>query len=422
MSAGVIRAVIGKGFGDEGKGLAVDYFCSQAPDTLVVKHNGGAQAGHTVETDGKRFVFHQLSAGSFRHSDTFWADTYYPDLYKLREEAEQFRQISGFVPNVWCDAGTSVTLVDDVLTNMLFETMRGRNRHGSCGMGINECDLRTKAGHGMTVLDVLSKSTAELTQWVLDVREQYGQKRVLEACGRKEKTGTNVSRATLPPRAEEYLELLQSKTVVGNAIEEMQRSASEYVRIREDVGAFLQSYENIVFETGQGLLLDAENQTFAPHVSASRTGLHNPVRLLGKYGLALMEAVYVTRTYVTRHGAGPLPQECQKEALGITGLDKTNMENPWQGSLRYARHGSVEEFLEPVKADLRELAEGGARPDQAGTKVSLMITHLNETDGRIMLADGDLELEGFVQDPRVQKVFSDFYLSDSRDSVRRREK
>ena len=152
--------------------MAVDYFSSQVPDTLVMKHNGGAQAGHTVETDGKRFVFHQLSAGSFRHSDTFWTDTYYPDLFKLREEAEQFRQISGYVPNVWCDLKTNVTLVDDVLTNMLFETVRGESRHGSCGMGINECDLRTKAGFGMTVLNVLSKSAAELTKWVLDVRRE----------------------------------------------------------------------------------------------------------------------------------------------------------------------------------------------------------------------------------------------------------
>ena len=81
-----IRAIIGKGFGDEGKGLATDFFCCKVPGTLVIKHNGGAQAGHTVETQGKRFVFHQLSAGSFRMADTYWADSYYPDLYKLGEE------------------------------------------------------------------------------------------------------------------------------------------------------------------------------------------------------------------------------------------------------------------------------------------------------------------------------------------------
>ena len=141
----IIRAVIGKGFGDEGKGLATDYFCSKASDSLVIKHNGGAQAGHTVETDDKRFVFHQLSAGSFRNADTFWADSYYPDLYKLGEEIEEFYALSGIRPRIYCDAQTNVTLIDDVLINMLLELSRGDNRHGSCGMGINECDLRTGA-------------------------------------------------------------------------------------------------------------------------------------------------------------------------------------------------------------------------------------------------------------------------------------
>ena len=114
MSGQIIRAVIGKGFGDEGKGLAVDHFCRLAPDTLVIKHNGGAQAGHTVEPDGKRFVFHQLSSGSFRHCDTFWADSYYPDLYKLREEMEAFQTVSEFPVQVFCDAKTQATIIDDV--------------------------------------------------------------------------------------------------------------------------------------------------------------------------------------------------------------------------------------------------------------------------------------------------------------------
>ena len=48
MSAGV-RVVIGGAYGDEGKGLATDLFSAKASPTIVIKHNGGAQAGHTVE-------------------------------------------------------------------------------------------------------------------------------------------------------------------------------------------------------------------------------------------------------------------------------------------------------------------------------------------------------------------------------------
>ena len=60
----MIKAIIGANFGDEGKGLAINHF-SREGKNLVVRHNGGAQSGHTVERDGKKFVFHELSSGSF---------------------------------------------------------------------------------------------------------------------------------------------------------------------------------------------------------------------------------------------------------------------------------------------------------------------------------------------------------------------
>ena len=76
----MVYAVIGCGYGDEGKGLVTDYLSSKPGKKLVIRHNGGAQSGHTVEIDDKRFVFHELSSGSFRHADTLWADTFMPDL------------------------------------------------------------------------------------------------------------------------------------------------------------------------------------------------------------------------------------------------------------------------------------------------------------------------------------------------------
>ena len=59
-----IKAVIGKNFGDEGKGLATDYLAMLSKraghSCIVVRHNGGAQAGHTVEASGKRFIFREF--------------------------------------------------------------------------------------------------------------------------------------------------------------------------------------------------------------------------------------------------------------------------------------------------------------------------------------------------------------------------
>ena len=228
MSGKPIRAIIGKGFGDEGKGLAVDYFCGKVPGTVVIKHNGGAQAGHTVEPEGKRFVFHQLSAGSFCNADTFWADSYYPDLYKLGEEIDEFQTVGGMCPKIYCDPGTNVTLIDDVLINMLLELSRGDGRHGSCGMGINECDLRTGAGFGITVKELLSSSATDIVKRAIDIRESYGKQRMSEL---------GLSRhSAISSEMTELFDALSSKTVIENAVEDMMRNAYRYVTFCDDTG------------------------------------------------------------------------------------------------------------------------------------------------------------------------------------------
>ena len=394
-----IRAIIGKGFGDEGKGLATDYFCSRSENALVIKHNGGAQAGHTVETDGKRFVFHQLSAGSFRNADTYLADSYYPDLYKLGEEISEFENVGGVCPKVYCHPQTSVTIIDDILINMISETLRGDDRHGSCGMGINECDLRTKAGFGITVKDLLKCEASEIAKKIFDIKDSYEIKRLSEL-------GITGS-SRMVPEAADMMDALTSKDVVINSVDEMMRNAEKYVTLCDDTGAFLRSRESIVFETGQGLLLDCDNEEYAPHVTASRTGLNHPVRILSQYDLKLTEAVYVTRSYVTRHGAGKLPYECAKEDLGFLQTDETNIYNPWQGSIRYAKHGGCEEFVKPVLEDLRECGTDDL-------KTSLFITHLNETDGKIKMITGDMSVEQFMAEEIIGDVFKSFYLSYSR--------
>lgn len=399
MSGKPIRAIIGKGFGDEGKGLAVNFFCGKHPGTVVIKHNGGAQAGHTVEPEGKRFVFHQLSAGSFCGADTFWADSYYPDLYKLGEEIDEFRSVSGMCPKIFCDPETKVTLIDDVLINMLLELSRGDARHGSCGMGINECDLRSGAGFGITVKELLSSSAENVVNKVSDIRKTYGRKR-LEELGL---TGRDAESSEMI----ELYDALSSGAVIKNSVEEMMRNAEGYVNVCEDPEKLMKERDQIIFESGQGLLLDSENTEYAPHVTASRTGLFHPCRILSEYRMKLSEAVYVTRSYVTRHGAGPLPYECAASELGITSPDETNVHNSWQGSIRYARHGGFDEFVRPVLADINENGAGDIG-------ASLFITHLNETDGKLMTACGDIPVDEFVSNPVISDAFTIVYKSYSR--------
>ena len=387
-----ISVVIGKNFGDEGKGLATDYLCRGPGEVLNIRHNGGAQSGHTVETeDGKRFIFHQLGAGSFRHSRTFWADTYYPDLYKLKDELDGFISAAGFAPGISCDRATCTVLPCDVLVNMALETMRGDKRHGSCGMGINEADLRIKAGYGITIREFLADDAAVLQDKLRRIRDEYLVKRLKE-------TG-------LADEDNEYTAMLRSDDVIANMLEVMMRNA-RFVNVVDDTERLIRSYENIVFETGQGLLLDGECERFMPHVSASRTGLNNPVRFLKRYGLEPTDAVYVTRSYVTRHGAGPLPCTCGMGELGDLQYDETNVPNAWQGTIRYARHEGYREFVGPVLSDITQNGYNGRR--------TLFITHLNETDGMIRIQDGDVRADDFVQRDEIKEVFDTVLGSASR--------
>ena len=384
-------AVIGACFGDEGKGLVTDALCAEGR-CAVVRHNGGAQAGHTVVHGGKRFVFHQIGSGSFRGADTVWGENFLPDLYKLGEEYESFRNMSGIAPRIFACKDTKVTLIDDVLINMALETSRGEGRHGSCGMGINEADLRGRAGFGVDMGWLKSHSAENLFHRMKEIRHGYGAVRLKVLGLDTDKLG-------------EYGELLSDDNVLRSVAEQMQKNL-ELTDIAED--SHLARYDSIVFEGAQGLLLDSDNREYYPHVTASRTGLDEPLRFCQKHGITLDSAVYVMRSYVTRHGAGLLPNECPPEKLGEISPDKTNVTNPWQGSIRYAPHRSPEYLLEAIRRDLN---------DRAPESVGLAVTHLNETGGMIRFSSGDIKAEDILTHSIFSSVFSIIYTSRKEDEL-----
>lgn len=386
--------VIGKNFGDEGKGLAADFFALQSSRAghraVCVRHNGGAQAGHTVDLREKRFVFSQLSSGSFRGADTWWADSFLPDLIKLPEETERFRSLGVPLPRLYASPQCRCTCPGDVLLNMLLETARGENRHGSCGMGINEAAVRSE--HFPLLLGEVAGMTAEqLFRRLLTLKNEYLPLRLAQLQTDLQSGG-------------EYGELLQSEALLHNAAEEMARSAAGLVLREAD---FLCGYDDVLFEGAQGLLLDSEYTAFAPHLTASRTGLTEPARILKGLPETLpAEVVYVTRTYVTRHGAGPLPHALPPERCPYLCCDRTNVPNPWQGTLRAAAHGNAAEFTEAVRSDLSAAGLSGAA-------VSLFVTHLNETAGCFVTADGDIPQAQFCGEEALRSFFGKIYLSDS---------
>jgi adenylosuccinate synthase len=390
-----IAVIVGKNFGDEGKGLATDYFSGRMPGALVIKHNGGAQAGHTVDRTDKRFVFHQLSSGSFRAAPTFLSSTFLPDLLKLEEERAAFCLLSGQSPLVYIDSQCRLVTVFDVILNSYAESQRGSARHGSCGMGINETVLRNENPEfALSLADFKALSSRQAGLFLEKIRTGYIPLRLNQmALGIKE--------------GDLWCDLVRDGNIAFNAAEKMRSSLDGFSMVN-DVKEMLCGYDRLIFEGAQGLLLDRNNAAYQPHLTPSETGSKNPFRLLEKAGISHSakntEVCYVTRSYVTRHGVGRLPHECDREAISIGIKDETNVFNEWQQALRFARHPAVNEFADPVAVDGKCCGDAD---------VSLMVTHLNETNGKIATANGDVDVADYLDTPESKSVFNRLYLSFS---------
>ena len=402
-------AVIGKNFGDEGKGFTCSRLASSLKNALIIKHNGGGQAGHTVEDpEGKwRFIHHQIGAGAEYYVPTLFADSFMTDLFQLGKEVKAFTELFGFRPILYSEKNARVTTVEDVLLNMGAEVARGKNRHGSCGMGIEECVQRNAAGYGITVEELATMTKQDLLHRLKQIRKEYTKRRAkilgiqapASSKAKKQLNLMNLSTASNPSNSSNisnpYYEMLNNETVLENFVEEVKENVKLLTLVDAD-RKWLEKFQHLIFETGQGLLLDQDYEAYAPHLTSSKTGIHNPAIFLEKRGLSLEEAIYVTRPYVTRHGNGPLPCEVNRSELPGVGEDLTNQPNEWQGTLRYAKHESLEAFFAPVLRDrdsVNCLEHTGETKRPYLPKLAILVTQLSETGHQLYFDGGSISFE-----------------------------
>ena len=128
-----VFVVIGLGYGDEGKGKVVDYLCKEYENSIVIRFNGGQQAGHSVYSDNgiKPHMFSNFGSGTLRGKPTLWLNYCTVYLTSLLEEYENLE----VKPFLYLDFECPLTTSFDVLFNRALEDSRGSNRLGSCGLG-----------------------------------------------------------------------------------------------------------------------------------------------------------------------------------------------------------------------------------------------------------------------------------------------
>ena len=127
--------------------------------------------------------------------------------------------------------------------------------------------------------------------------------------------------------------------------------------------------ENFVFEMGQGLGLD-QNVDNEWHTT-SNTGVLNPYNLLKEQNDFTAEVCYVSRTYLKRNGEGPLEENVKKAEINETMVDKTNVPNNFQGSLRYG-------YLEKLEQTKRIEKDWLIVADDKRFTQEKVLTHYNE--------------------------------------------
>lgn len=324
------HAVIGANFGDEGKGRTIDYLLSQAQgDPLVVRHNSGAQAGHTVVLDGKRHVNHHVGSGTLRGVPTMLGPDFVCNPILFNEEWDQLQAL-GVTPEVYVTGVCLVSSPLDMILNQMTEAARSDSRHGSCGVGFGETILANDA-----LKPALSK-----TAW-RNAREEYF-------------LGEVARRGIVPEPNSPYYDIYVAIKTGDFDWERFDEQArlflARVIRLSPDESTALVRGKQLFFEGAQGLGLHQDHKNF-PHVTRCRTGGEDILHFMSEFhvdgDLALH---YCTRPYLTRHGAGPLPGEDPTLAYP----DATNAPNDWQGSLRFAPYDGLLTISE-VGADLMRL-------------------------------------------------------------------
>lgn len=311
-------AVIGANWGDEGKGLAVDAISarliSEGAKPVVVRSNGGGQAGHTVlDSRLGRHIFSQVGSGFLAGARSHMSKFFVFEPTKAEREVRDLKRLSGIFPELSIDPRALVTTPWDMMINQAAEMSRGKTMsgpHGSCGMGFGETIERSEKGFALTVADLHEDG---LESKLRRIMSEWAPQRMSAMAG---ETPESMKAA------------MASEQMLRDWVRGA-RSGASYYDLFDD--AALGREDEVIFEGAQGLALDMFMGEF-PHVTRSRTGAFNMSEICREAGIGNIDILYMTRAYATRHGAGPMPYEGEHGAIRL--IDPTNIPNAWQGSLR----------------------------------------------------------------------------------------
>jgi adenylosuccinate synthase len=279
--------IVGAQWGDEGKGKVVDLLAEQAD--LVIRFQGGNNAGHTIVRDGETFKFHLIPSGILYPGKLCAiGNGVVVDPKVLRGELDDLRRRRIDIGGLRISANSHLIMPYHMLLDQAGEAKLGKLQIGTTRRGIGPCYADKAARLGIRMQDLLD--------------EKILRKKIYAAMEPK--------RLMLRPFAKDPQLDLHTMTeeyrILGHRLEPWIADTAPIAwRIFDEGGL-------VLFEGAQGTMLDIDHGTY-PFVTSSNTVAGAACAGAGVGPRSIDEVWGVAKAYTTRVGAGPFPTELEDD-------------------------------------------------------------------------------------------------------------
>lgn len=287
--------VVGSQWGDEGKGKIVDFLANEA--NVVVRYQGGNNAGHSVKIGERLFALHLVPSGILRPGKTaIIGNGVVVDPGALLKEMNDLESKGVSIKNLRISDRANVIMPYHRLLDGAEERLREGAKVGTTGRGIGPSYSDKVARLGIRMVDLVDENAlSEKLEFLVPLKQ-----RMLDAYG----DGAKLDLEAIRREYVDYgIKLARYVTDTG-----------------EIVGDSIRRGKKVLFEGAQGTMLDIDHGTY-PFVTSSTTVASNAASGSGISPLLLDEVYGVVKAYTTRVGEGPFPTELTDD-LGRTIAEK----------------------------------------------------------------------------------------------------
>ncbi|BAZ46612.1 adenylosuccinate synthase [Chondrocystis sp. NIES-4102] len=285
--------MIGAQWGDEGKGKITDLLSRSAD--VVVRSQGGVNAGHTVVVAGETFKLHLIPSGIL-YSDTecIIGSGTVIDPQVLIEEINQLKALGVTVDNLYISQTAHITMPYHRKIDQASEESRGEYKIGTTGRGIGPTYADKSERTGIRVLDLMNPNhLRKQLAWTINYKNVILEKLY-----------------NLPP--------LDPEKVIQEYLKYADFLRPHVVDSSLKIYQAVQEKKNILFEGAQGTLLDLDHGTY-PYVTSSNPIAGGACVGAGVGPTTIDRVIGVAKAYTTRVGEGPFPTELKDEVGELLG-------------------------------------------------------------------------------------------------------